>query len=140
MAWLFDVNDIWVLQYHPVWVQGQSSYALSPGLPLRESAHVDGSSNRPVQWYFDNLLPEEELRKSLAKEAQLVHEDVFGLQRHYGAESAGSLVLSPLGQGPAPEGVRGLTVEALSKSSSANTQQQPQRAHFDGLLIFLTLR
>ncbi|MDO9435081.1 HipA domain-containing protein [Hydrogenophaga sp.] len=114
VGWLFDVKDIWVLQYHADWVLDKHSYALSPGLALRGSAYVDGSSNRPVQWYFDNLLPEEDLRKSLAKDAKLVHEDIFGLLRHYGAESAGSLVLSPLGQGPAPEGVRELTAEALN--------------------------
>lgn len=114
VGWLFDVKDVWVLQYNLAWVLDKDSYALSPGLELRGSAYVDGSSNRPVQWYFDNLLPEEELRKSLAKEAKLVHEDIFGLLRHYGSESAGSLVLSPLGQEPAQEGVRPLPAEELN--------------------------
>ena len=32
-------------------------------------AHTDGG--RPVQWYFDNLLPEEEQRDVVAKEAKI---------------------------------------------------------------------
>ncbi|WP_256861517.1 HipA domain-containing protein [Hydrogenophaga sp. H7] len=114
VGWLFDVNDVWVLQYDVSWVSKEGAFALSPSLGLREDAYVDGSSTRPVQWFFDNLLPEEELRKSLAKEAQLAFEDVFGLLRHYGSESAGSLVLHPLGRPPAQEGLRELAPEELS--------------------------
>jgi serine/threonine-protein kinase HipA len=55
--------------------------------------HRDGASNRPVQWYFDNLVPEEAMRTVLAKEARLSAEDAFGLLGYFGAESAGSLVL-----------------------------------------------
>jgi serine/threonine-protein kinase HipA len=46
-----------------------------------------------VQWYFDNLLPEESVRTILASEAQLPSEDAFGLLAYFGRESAGSLVL-----------------------------------------------
>lgn len=47
-----------------------------------------------MQWYFDNLLPEEQLRSILAKEAQIDEADAFGLLGYFGAESAGSLSLA----------------------------------------------
>ena len=56
---------------------------------------LDGASQRPVQWYFDNLLPEEDQRVLLAKDARLDAADAFGLLAWYGAESAGSVTLLP---------------------------------------------
>jgi serine/threonine-protein kinase HipA len=48
-----------------------------------------------VQWYFDNLLPEEGQRVLLADDAGLDTADAFGLLAWYGAESAGSVTLLP---------------------------------------------
>ncbi|WP_246309530.1 HipA domain-containing protein [Hydrogenophaga aromaticivorans] len=137
VGWLFDVNDVWVFQYNVSWVSKGGAFALSPSLGLREEAYVDGSSTRPVQWFFDNLLPEEELRKSLAKEAKLAFEDVFGLLRHYGAESAGSLILHPLGLPPAEDGLQELTPEELSARiqnlpAAPLTQGSPKRMSLAG--------
>ena len=38
-------------------------------LSRKSVAHADGASNRPVQWYFDNLLPAGALRTVIAREA-----------------------------------------------------------------------
>jgi serine/threonine-protein kinase HipA len=52
-----------------------------------------------VQWYFDNLLPEEAQRTLLARDAGIKNEaDAFALLAHYGAESAGSVALLPPGK------------------------------------------
>ena len=87
-------DDIWRFRYAAKWINDPQSFALAPGLPLSETAYVDGSTLRPVQWYFDNLLPEENLRSVLAEEAQIDEADAFGLLACFGAESAGSLVLA----------------------------------------------
>jgi len=87
-------NDIWSFTYETSWQQWPGAFSLAPGLPLTQVAHIDGSSNRPVQWYFDNLLPEEALRTVLSKEEGLDEADAFGLLACFGAESAGSLVLA----------------------------------------------
>ena len=42
-----------------------------------------------MQWYFDNLLPEEGQRALLAKAPTANVEDAFALLQVYGAESAG---------------------------------------------------
>lgn len=61
---------------------------------------MDGASQRPVQWYFDNLLPEEGQRTLLAGDAKLDTADAFGLLSYYGAESAGSVALLSPDTGP----------------------------------------
>jgi serine/threonine-protein kinase HipA len=69
---------------------------------------------RPVQWYFDNLPPEEGQRILLAQDARLPAADAFGLLAWYGAESAGSLTLLPAASAPqAPEPLRPLPDEPL---------------------------
>ncbi len=91
---LASQSDIWRFQYASQWLNHEKRFALAPAFELRTEEFVDGSDTRPVQWYFDNLLPEEQLRSVLAKEANIAEADAFGLLSYYGAESAGSLVLS----------------------------------------------
>ncbi len=91
---LRDENGIWSFAYNPQWVTAQDGYALSPALPRQLDPIVDSGSNRPIQWYFDNLLPEEGARVLLAKDAKVDVADAFGLLEYYGAESAGSLILT----------------------------------------------
>jgi len=89
---LRENNDLWEFEYSPEWATSTRGFDLSPELPCAQAVHTDGASKRPVQWYFDNLLPEG-LRGVIAKESNLSAEDAFGLLTHFGAESAGSLVL-----------------------------------------------
>lgn len=92
---LEEANGLWRFQYSADWLANPNSFALSTHLPLTPNALLDGSSQRPVQWYFDNLLPEEGQRILLARDAQLDAADAFGLLSWYGAESAGSVSLLP---------------------------------------------
>jgi len=92
---LHEAGGLWSFQYADVWLDNPSGFALSPHLPMQTEPLVDGGSRRPVQWYFDNLLPEEGQRLLLARDARLDTADAFGLLSHYGAESAGSLTLLP---------------------------------------------
>lgn len=113
---LQEVSGVWRFQYSPEWLENPQGFALSPHLPLASETILDGASLRPVQWYFDNLLPEEGQRVLLAKDAKLDSADAFGLLSWYGAESAGSLALllpeAPIQSG---EELRPLTDEALDK-------------------------
>jgi serine/threonine-protein kinase HipA len=92
---LQEVAGIWRFQYTPNWLTNPQRFALSPHLPLTADPLLDGASKRPVQWYFDNLLPEERQRVLLAGDAKLDAADAFGLLAWYGAESAGSMTLLP---------------------------------------------
>lgn len=90
---LRDTTGVWSFTYDATWVGAEDAYPLSPALPLTTQPIVDSSSVRAVQWYFDNLLPEEGARTLLAKDARIDVADAFGLLAHYGAESAGSFTL-----------------------------------------------
>jgi serine/threonine-protein kinase HipA len=110
---LRDENGIWSFVYTPQWVNADDGYALSPALPRQPDPIVDSSSTRPVQWYFDNLLPEEGARTLLAKDAKVDVADAFGLLAYYGAESAGSLILTVGDSEPNVSGERQLTAPEL---------------------------
>lgn len=90
---LQEVSGLWSFQYEADWLANPQGFALSPHLPLTTEPLLDGASRRPVQWYFDNLLPEEGQRVLLAGDAKLEAADAFGLLAWYGAESAGSVTL-----------------------------------------------
>ena len=74
---LSEGNNLWVFDYDPAWIAWDRSFDLSPALARSTPRHEDGGTMRPVQWYFDNLLPEELLRTAVAKEA--IHSGLAGL-------------------------------------------------------------
>lgn len=123
---LRDTNGVWSFAYDAAWVGAEAAYPLSPALPLGSEPVVDSSSVRPVQWYFDNLLPEEGARTLLAKDARVDAADAFGLLACYGAESAGSLTLVTQAPETLTEAARALSdaqlqqrIEALPRVSLA---------------------
>ncbi len=111
---LQEVAGLWSFQYAAGWLSNPQGFALSPHLPLTTESLLDGASKRPVQWYFDNLLPEEGQRVLLAGDAKLDAADAFGLLAWYGAESAGSVTLLPPDAMPqTPEPLRPLPDDVL---------------------------
>ncbi|RQS72030.1 type II toxin-antitoxin system HipA family toxin [Burkholderia sp. Bp8963] len=91
---LHEDRNLWAFEYARSWLDAPSRFALSPHLPLQADLLRDGATTRPVQWYFDNLLPEETVRALLASDAGLPDiSDAFALLAHYGRESAGSVTL-----------------------------------------------
>lgn len=111
---LREIDGLWSFQYAAAWLDAPRRFALSPHLPLTAEPLLDGASRRPVQWYFDNLLPEEGQRVLLAEDARLDAADAFGLLAWYGAESAGSVTLLPPDAAPqAAEPLRPLPDDAL---------------------------
>ena len=113
---LRDRDDTWEFEYTPEWIEAGDAFDLSPALPRASARHVDGSSRRSVQWYFDNLLPEEGMRTVAAQEARVPEQDAFGLLAFFGAESAGALVLQdPARPLAADRGLKKLPYAALSE-------------------------
>ena len=93
---LSENSGIWSLLYDENWVL--SGFDLCPGLPRTKSEIVDGGSVRPVQWFFDNLLPEEAARAQLITTvAKTTSADAWTLLAQFGSESAGALTLLPPG-------------------------------------------
>ena len=121
---LKDEQGQWAFTYDRSWLSFDKTYALSPHLPLQEEPIVDNSSQRQVQWYFDNLLPEEGQRALLATEATIHQADAFALLQHYGAESAGSLTLLPEGS-PISENKTAPLTDAALEARIANLPNLP---------------
>lgn len=115
VATLRDDAGIWSLEYTPGWLSSTAGYDLSPALPRAKGRVVDGSSERPVQWFFDNLLPEEQARALLASDAKIGFADAFGLLGYYGAESAGAITLLDRPVSIQSSGLVPLTDERLSE-------------------------
>ncbi|MFT4241316.1 MAG: HipA N-terminal domain-containing protein [Acidovorax sp.] len=111
---LAEDGNVWGFEYAASWLADSKAYALSPALPLGAGMRRDGGTQRPVQWFFDNLLPEELLCHVIAREEGVEAADAFGLLERLGAESAGALVLQPPGAPAAPTGAQTLAREALS--------------------------
>ena len=127
---LSDENNIWSFQYAQEWLDFAESFDLSPTLPQTHELIQDGSSTRPVQWFFDNLLPEEGARELLSKEADTDISDIFSLLEYYGKESAGAITLltegeelsaaeeSPLPNEVLSDRIKNLPVVSLSSGST----------------------
>ena len=122
---LRDVNDIWEFRYDDNWLVGTRSFALCPSLPLTREPLLDQSTRRPVQWYFDNLLPEEGQRVLLARDADIDAADAFALLEYYGSESAGSLTLVPAGSSLPEEGKLRLLGDAALSARIRNLPNVP---------------
>jgi len=108
---LSEQGNVWQFVYDPAWGGGD----LSPALPCAAGTLLDGGSQRPVQWFFGNLLPEEGARALLAQDAQLDAADSFGLLAWYGRESAGALTLLPPDAASSASGMEPLDDAELSQ-------------------------
>jgi serine/threonine-protein kinase HipA len=87
-----------MLQYLPI-AGGSLPAPLSASLPVS----ADPLRAPAVQHYFDNLLPEGEVRELLCRQFHLDATDDFGLLARIGAESAGALSIVPSGELPVAE-------------------------------------
>ncbi|MBI1891196.1 MAG: HipA domain-containing protein [Burkholderiales bacterium] len=110
---VIDDNGVWSFEYANEWLANSKRFALCPNLPLKPGPQIDTSSRRPVQWFFDNLLPEEAQRTLLAQEAKVDEMDAWGILAYYGAESAGAITLLPPGRKELETGRKPLSMEEL---------------------------
>ncbi|WP_250656152.1 HipA domain-containing protein [Alkalimarinus coralli] len=112
---LIEENNIWSFQYDNSWVDSQIGFDLSPSLLRSDKFILDGSTTRPVQWFFDNLLPEEQARDLIAKDQKFESSDSFSMLAHFGYESAGALTLLAEGETVAEQGEIPLSESELSE-------------------------
>ncbi|EWH00780.1 type II toxin-antitoxin system HipA family toxin [Halomonas sp. BC04] len=108
--WVGRLHDSQPLrfEYAPAWQQQPKSVSLSPSLPLTQRVHVGDE----VLAYFENLLPEGELRDHLALRHHTT--TVFGLLKAIGGDTASGFTLLPPGASPAPPNYRPISWEALA--------------------------
>ncbi len=118
---LSENQGIWSFTYTPGWVA--NGFDLAPDLSRTQGIILDTGTHRPVQWFFDNLLPEDAARDLMAASARLPGADAWSLLEMYGAESAGAITLLPPGTGQQRAALRPLSDEQLQARIEALPRQ-----------------
>jgi serine/threonine-protein kinase HipA len=84
---LDEVNGSLRFRYEDSYRKDPSAIPLSSWIPLGEEETV----GTHVRNYFENLLPEGDLRDLISKAIQVSKENVFGFLEHFGGDMAGNL-------------------------------------------------
>jgi serine/threonine-protein kinase HipA len=92
-------NGRWKFSYAADW----KDYALSPNFPIATRKFEDTRDTKPVEWFFENLLPEGRLRELIAFRDRIDARDTWALLIRHGQDTAGALSLIPEGFDVAPE-------------------------------------
>lgn len=95
-----DEGRHFVFQYAPDWLKRENPVPLSLSLPLQAEAY----NNDRARPFFANLLPESDLRRSIARKLGLSEQNDFALLEAVGGECAGAVSLLPEGQVPGSDG------------------------------------
>lgn len=94
-AWIgtLDVTEgRWSFAYVPEWTH----HPLAPGFPLTVRYYQDAGEHRPVEWFFENLLPEGRLRELIAVRDRIDPRDSWAFLVRHGQDTAGALSLVPV--------------------------------------------
>ena len=90
-----QTQDVFQFDYDAAWLASPSRYPLSPHVPLK-----GGAAPQAIRRFLENLLPEGEALVVAANDARVARNNVFGLLRHLGHETAGALSFLAAGQVP----------------------------------------
>ena len=82
--------------YAPAWINSEAFMPLSVTMPPQSGKYSDDVA-RP---FFENLLPEGEIRAAIAKLKQVSARNTFGLLEEIGGDCAGAVSLCPHGDAP----------------------------------------
>jgi serine/threonine-protein kinase HipA len=130
--WLFDADarvgtvdydsleERFAFAYAPQWHQRSDTYPLSPHLPLAGAP----ASSSTVRRFIENLLPEGRALDIVSTTHQVSRNNVFGLIRELGRETAGALSFLPEGVLPAsqPTVKREITRDELKRRVAERSQ------------------
>lgn len=112
--WVFDgtrrvgtiaydsLDDAFSFEYDPAWTQAEGAYPLSPHFPLRGP----NPASATVRRFIENLLPEGRALDVAAATHKVSKNNIFGLVRELGTETAGALSFFPEGAEPASQATR----------------------------------
>jgi len=82
-------DDFWSMAYAPNWIEDPQAFPLSPMLPLRPAATAYASAS--IKRFIEHLLPEGRALDVVVEYNNVSKNNVFGLIRALGAETAGAL-------------------------------------------------
>lgn len=108
VGWLYDTQPL-RFEYAPGWLEYRDALSLSPLLPLSQQVHAGDD----VVAYFENLLPEGDLRHHL--EFRHHTTTVFGLLKAIGGDTASGFTLLSPGELLAPPHYRPISWETVAE-------------------------
>lgn len=112
---LHEEKNIWGFKYNAHWLESPDVFNVITHLNLNPDMQWDGSTSRPVQWFFDNLMPEEQARVLLEKDTGVAPGDTFALLQAVGHESAGALTIMESGKTLSSGAYEPVTEDDLNK-------------------------
>lgn len=131
---LTTLDNCWRFEYDSAW----QAWPLAPGFPLSTRVYQDDASTRPIEWFFENLLPEGRLRELIAQRERIAARDTWAMLQRYGVDTAGALSILPEGFELARENLIPLSAAALQgKILTARTQNMPLMAVWGTLRMSL---
>ncbi|NMG28069.1 HipA domain-containing protein [Aromatoleum evansii] len=125
----------WKFCYASEW----AAFALSPNFPIAIREFKDSAPARPVEWFFENLLPEGRLRELIAVRDRIDPRDTWALLLRHGQDTAGALSLMPEGvEESAEEVLLPLSPQALQeKILASRARNLPLMASWDEIRMSL---
>jgi serine/threonine-protein kinase HipA len=128
-------KGLWKFGYATEW----KDYALSPNFPIAIRKYEDTANDKPVEWFFENLLPEGRLRELIATRDRIDPRDTWALLIRHGQDTAGALSLTPEGFAAATEEILApLSREILQeKIKASRARNLPLMASWDEIRMSL---
>jgi len=125
----------WKFGYATEW----KDYSLSPNFPVATKKYEDTANDKPVEWFFENLLPEGRLRDLIATRDRIDPRDTWALLVRHGQDTAGALSLTPEGFAAATEEILvPLSQEVLQeKIKASRARNLPLMASWDEIRMSL---
>lgn len=119
--------------YDKTWIESGRFMPLSVTMPRQAAAFTD----EITRVFFDNLLPEGDIRTAIAKLKRVSERNTFGLLEEIGGDCAGAISLWPEGHEPAPrEGYAPISDSRLNRLL-ADLKKRPLLATDDKLRLSL---
>jgi len=128
-------NGRWRLRYADSWHE----FPISPHFPIARQTFEDTGDSRPIEWFFENLLPEGRLRELTAIRDRINSRDTWALLMRHGLETAGALSIIPNGLTVGSEGTLvPLTQAALqAKIKESRARNLPLMASWETIRMSL---
>ncbi|CAN7768169.1 HipA domain-containing protein [Variovorax sp. LjRoot84] len=120
-------SEEFALEYDPTWVKNPAGFPLSPHLPLAGDA-----SSGTVKRFVENLLPEGNALDVASKHSNIMRNNIFGLIRHLGRETAGALSFVPVGQKPGEGGPQAREIPFAELDERIQRRAQQPFSVWDG--------
>ena len=130
---LSEENGKLVFAYDKAWLNSDEFLPLSVTMP-RQAEEFPDDIARP---FFENLLPEGEIRAAIARLKRLSERNTFGLLGEIGGDCAGAVSLWPQGEKPGDKGGYSLISDDRLRELLAKMQKRPLLVVEDELRLSL---